>query len=84
MTDVATPITFERYTGNWKGSFEGFLATPENAMLRMRNTLPGLENFYMAGQWVMPGGGLPTAVQSGRETLKQICKQGGKKFTTSI
>lgn len=84
MTDVATPITFERYTGNWKGSFEGFLATPENAMVRMKNTLPGLENFYMAGQWVMPGGGLPTAVQSGRDTLKQICKKDGKKFTTSI
>jgi phytoene dehydrogenase-like protein len=82
MTDVATPITFERYTGNWQGSFEGFLITPENAMVRMKNTLPGLKNFYMAGQWVMPGGGLPTAVQSGRDTLKQICKQDGKKFTT--
>ena len=23
MVDVATPLTFERYTGNWKGSFEG-------------------------------------------------------------
>ena len=84
MTDVATPITFERYTGNWKGSFEGFLITPENAMLRMKNTLPGLENFYMAGQWVMPGGGLPTAVQSARDALKQICKKDGKKFTTNI
>ena len=83
MTDVATPITFERYTGNWKGSFEGFLITPQNAMVRMKNTLPGLENFYMSGQWVMPGGGLPTAVQSARSTLQQICKKDGKKFTTS-
>jgi phytoene dehydrogenase-like protein len=30
MVDVATPLTFERYTGNWKGSFEGWLITPEN------------------------------------------------------
>ena len=84
MIDVATPISFEHYTGNWKGSFEGFLITPQNAMVRMKNTLPGLENFYMAGQWVMPGGGLPTAVQSARDTLKQICKGDGKKFTTCV
>ena len=31
MTDVATPVTFERYTGNWKGSFEGWQITPENS-----------------------------------------------------
>jgi len=23
MTDVATPITRDRYTGNWRGSYEG-------------------------------------------------------------
>jgi phytoene dehydrogenase-like protein len=84
MTDVATPITFERYTGNWRGSFEGFLITPENAMARMKNTLPGLENFYMCGQWVQPGGGLPTAVQSARSTLQQICKKRHLKFKTSV
>jgi phytoene dehydrogenase-like protein len=31
MVDVATPLTFERYTGNWQGSFEGWLLTPGNA-----------------------------------------------------
>ena len=31
MVDVATPLTFERYTGNWQGSFEGWLITPQNA-----------------------------------------------------
>jgi phytoene dehydrogenase-like protein len=59
MVDVATPTTFERYTGNWKGSFEGWLPTPGNLTTEMRKSLPGLEGFYMAGQWVAPGGGLP-------------------------
>jgi phytoene dehydrogenase-like protein len=36
MKDVATPVTFERYTGNWKGSFEGWLITPENANVLMK------------------------------------------------
>lgn len=84
MTDVATPTTFERYTGNWKGSFEGWLITPRNAntMIKpMKQTLPGLQDFYMCGQWVEPGGGLPTGILSGRRLIKTICKEDKKKFT---
>jgi phytoene dehydrogenase-like protein len=87
MVDVATPMTFERYTGNWKGSFEGWLITPENSnvlMKPMSQTLPGLSNFYMCGQWVEPGGGLPTGVMSGRRLIKSICKENHKKFRTTI
>lgn len=86
MTNVATPVTFERYTGNWKGSFEGWLITPENAnvlMKPMSQKLPGLEKFYMCGQWVEPGGGLPTGVMSGRRLVKSICKEDGEKFRTT-
>lgn len=85
MIDVATPVTFERFTGNWKGSFEGWQITPENSgvlMNKMPQTLPGLKNFYMCGQWVEPGGGLPTAVMSGRRLIKTICREDRKKFTT--
>jgi phytoene dehydrogenase-like protein len=87
MVDVATPLTFERYTGNWKGSFEGWLLTPQNAytvMNRMPDTLPGLRNFYMRGQWVDPGGGLPPAVTSGRRLVQELCKQDGRKFQTTV
>lgn len=84
MTDVATPVTFERYTGNWQGSFEGWLMTPETGMMQMKNILPGLANFYMVGQWVQPGGGLPTGVMTGRTTLQKICKEDKVKFTTTI
>ena len=83
--DVATPLTFERYTGNWKGSFEGWLITPENAgviMKPMSQTIPGLKNFYMCGQWVEPGGGLPTSIMSGRRLIKSLCREDKRKFTT--
>lgn len=82
MIDVATPVTFERYTGNWKGSFEGWLPTPAAMMKPIPKTLPGLENFYMVGQWVQAGGGLPSGVMTAREVMKQICKKDGNKFTT--
>lgn len=83
VIDVATPLTFERYTGNWKGTFEGWLITPANAdtiMHPMSQTLPGLKNFYMCGQWVEPGGGLPTSIMSARRLIKQICREDKVRF----
>ena len=85
MRDVASPTTFVRYTGNWKGSFEGWQVTPDTWNLGkvMRRTLPGLSNFYMAGHWVEPGGGLPAAAMSGRNVIQIICKKERRKFLTT-
>lgn len=81
MHDVATPITYFRYTGNWQGTYQGWLATPKTSMtFLIKKTLPRLDNFYMAGHWTMPGGGLPTAVISGRGAAQMMCKKDGKKF----
>jgi phytoene dehydrogenase-like protein len=85
MRDVATPTTFLRYTGNWRGSFEGWQVTPETWRLGkvMKKSLPGLANFYMAGHWVEPGGGLPAAAMSGRNVIQIICRQEKRKFTSA-
>jgi phytoene dehydrogenase-like protein len=83
MIDVSTPSTVLRYTNNWKGSLEGWLMTPNVAAFSgLRKTLPGLKDFYMAGQWVEPGGGLPSALLSGRNLTQIICKRDKKKFIT--
>lgn len=86
VVDVATPLTTERYTGNWQGSFEGWRLTTQNMSKSftggLAHTLPGLRNFYMVGQWVEPGGGLPTAGISGRNMIKRLCKEDGKDFAT--
>ena len=83
VIDVATPLTFERYTGNWQGSFEGWLITPANSyvfMKPMSQQLPGLDNFYMCGQWTEPGGGLPTGIMAGQRLIRKICKEDHRKF----
>lgn len=82
VVDVATPMTYERYTGNWRGSFEGWLPTTRNFTTQMRKTLPGLGNFYMVGQWVSPGGGLPSGAMTAREVAQLICARDGRRFTT--
>ncbi|MEN6327693.1 MAG: NAD(P)/FAD-dependent oxidoreductase [Syntrophomonas sp.] len=84
VLDVATPYTFWRYTRNYRGSYEGWLMTKETIQTLLPKTLPGLSNFYMAGQWMEPGGGIPPSLYSGRNVVKTICKKQGKTFKVLI
>jgi phytoene dehydrogenase-like protein len=89
VVDVSTPMTVERYTGNWQGSSEGWMVTTDTMQMMMMGkgmdkTLPGLKNFFMIGQWVEPGGGVPTAAISGRGVIGMICKKDRKKLSASL
>jgi len=79
MTDVATPLTFWRSARSWRGAFEGWLPTSD-AFKHVPKQLPGLDGFYMAGQWVEPGGGVPMAVMSGRQVAELVCASLGRPF----
>jgi phytoene dehydrogenase-like protein len=85
--DVATPMTWERITGNWRGAYEAWLPTRGNLMSNLRGgirtTLPGLERFFMTGQWVS-GGGLPSVAPAARGLVKAICKRDGRRFVTRV
>jgi phytoene dehydrogenase-like protein len=83
VIDVSTPATFERYTGNWRGAWMGWVATPETMNMRVSKTLPGLEGFYMAGTWVL-NGALAFAAMSGRHVTQLLCAKDKKRFTTSV
>jgi len=74
MRDVATPLTFERYTSNREGAIIGWDVTTKTAFKRIPKTLPGLRNFWMAGQWVELGGGIPMVALSGRNVIQLIAK----------
>ena len=80
VTDVSTPATVIRLTGNWCGSMEGWLPTPQVGLRPLPNRLPGLANFYMAGQWVVPGGGLPGGLMSARAAIRDLCADDGVHF----
>lgn len=81
VVDVATPATIVRYTGNWRGSMEGWLMTPTTGIRTLPAVLPGLKDFYMIGQWVSPGGGLPSGLFTGREVSKKICRDSGRPWS---
>ncbi|MHB9031070.1 MAG: phytoene desaturase family protein, partial [Candidatus Latescibacterota bacterium] len=80
VVDVATPATIVRYTGNWRGSMEGWLYTPATGIKQLPCVLPGLRNFYMVGQWISPGGGLPSGLMTGKGVSKRIAKDAGVRW----
>jgi len=83
MTDIATPLTFWRNARAWRGAFEGWLPG-SNIFTHVPKTLPGLERFCLAGQWVEPGGGVPMATMSGRHVVEIICAAQGRQFRASL
>ena len=80
VCDIATPLTTIRYTGAWKGAYEGFRPSAKNVIKQLKQSLPKLENFFMASQWLFPGGGIPPSVQSGKWAVQVICHKEKKKF----
>jgi len=83
VIDVATPKTDVRYTGVKDGAYEGFMPSKENMMKSLKMQLPGLRNFYMAGQWLFPGGGLPPSAQTGKWAVQLICKKEKLQFVSN-
>ena len=79
-TDVATPATFQRYTNNWHGSYEGWLPTSRSFGTKVPRVIDGVDNFYMIGQWLNPGGGLPPCAIDGRLIARTICRREHRRF----
>jgi phytoene dehydrogenase-like protein len=87
VIDVSTPLTRERYTGNWMGAMQA--RKPSSNMIAAlmqgspRYAVKGIVGLYAAGQWAEAWGGITTAAQSGRKAIQAICKRDGIPFTTS-
>ena len=57
-----------------------FLSTNKAKGLMRKGLIKGLDNFVLAGQWLMPPGGLPIALFMGKHAIIRICKMDNKKF----
>ena len=85
MSDVATPTTTRRYTGNGRGFHfsVGRMALGLLAGQRLSQTLPHLKNFYMVGQWAgLPG--VPLVAAMGRDVVRAICRRNRRKFVAPL
>lgn len=79
-TDVATPLTFWGMARSWRGAYEGWMPSGDTWSTHLDKRLAGLRCFVMAGQWVEPGGGVPTALMSGRQAVQLLCAEEGRVF----
>ena len=79
--DVATPLTYERYCANWRGSWMTEMA-PGMSMKTYPSVIKGLECCYFAGHRMMPPGGLPVALMSGRTAVQYLCRDNDALFVS--
>ncbi len=80
MIDVATPLTYWNMARSWRGAYEGWMPNTDSFFGHVEKKLAGVDGFYMAGQWVEPGGGVPTALMSGRQVIQLVCHDDGVEF----
>ena len=84
LVEVTTPVTCERYTGN----FHGYQPWPSQVDQRkvmkegLCKTLPGLDGLFLVGQWTLASVGVSTTAISGRDTVEQICRMDRREFVT--
>src|SRR5690606_29381266 len=58
--DVATPLTYERYCGTYKGSWMTVTGKDHKTVI-YPSTIETIANLYLAGHRLQPPGGLPVA-----------------------
>jgi phytoene dehydrogenase-like protein len=74
VADAATPITYRRYTGNWKGARRGWLPTVEG-MSRLRRESTALPGLFQCGHWHVPSGSISGAMQSGKNAALLMLRE---------
>ncbi|MCL1803273.1 MAG: NAD(P)/FAD-dependent oxidoreductase [Eubacteriaceae bacterium] len=79
VIDIATPLTYERYTGAYRGSWMS-MTSPGTRMQAHPAFIDGISSLYFASHRMMPPGGLPAALLSGRKAAQMVCKHDGAEF----
>jgi Phytoene dehydrogenase and related proteins len=72
--ESATPLTCERYTGNWRGSTAGWCWDPQTVQhFDWQRDIP-VEHFRAIGHYIFNPGGVPTAMITAWYIAQEIIK----------
>ena len=75
VKEAASPLTYERYTFNWRGGTSGFSWDPEYAPhFNFAKDMP-IGHFYPVGHYVHNPGGVPTAMITAWYIARDIIRQ---------
>lgn len=72
MSDVATPLTFNKYCNSYRGTYMSFIPYGHVKKRIHKGTIDGIRNLYVAGQCTFPAGGLPLAAISGKFAAQRL------------
>lgn len=73
--DIATPITHERYTGNFAGSIMGARPGKKNMQSKVAHYQTPVKNLLLGGHWAELGGGVPIAVKAATNATLLLLKK---------
>ena len=73
VIDIATPLTYERYTGAYHGSWMS-ITEPGDKMVRLDGSASSVKGLFFAGHRLLSPGGLPAASASGRTAAQLVCR----------
>lgn len=74
VIDVWTPITYNRYCNSFQGSYMSFITTKNAKSITTPGIIKGIDNVFLASQWLMGPGGLPVAAAMGKFAAWRIIK----------
>ncbi len=77
MSEVSTPLTNRRFTGNPGGAIYGYDQTVDNSFLtRLENRTP-VKGLYLSSAWGNPGGGFGGALAGAKGAFKNLVEDLG-------
>jgi len=74
ILDVWTPATYDRYCNAYRGAYMSFVITKGAKNVTVPGCLKGLKNLFIASQWQMGPGGLPTAAAMGKFAAYRVAE----------
>jgi phytoene dehydrogenase-like protein len=88
VLEIATPVTYWRYTRNRNGSIMGATPTDKNIKNKLAHYRTPVKNLFLGGHWAEYGGGMPLAVKAAANAslliLKKTKKPEFEKFRDSM
>jgi len=75
VLEIATPVTYWRYTGNRNGSTMGTSPTNKNIKNRLAHYKTPVKNLFLGGHWAEYGGGMPIAVKAASNASLMILEK---------
>ncbi len=84
VIESATPLTLERYTGNFNGAFYGWANTTTQFTPMDRMVNNPIKHLHLSSAWTFPGEGQATTIACGYRTARHIIGRKKGKYRKAL